>query len=81
MRRTKYTRCKIFIDLGRCTPPESIVDLKIMINELLEHGPLCVEHPGDEDVPFDQEVAVVEELVRSEPANEEDSVLLEESAS
>ena len=33
------------------------------------------------DVPFDQEVAVVEELVRSEPANEEDSVLFEESAS
>ena len=57
-----------------------MVDLKIMINELLEHGPLCVEQPGDADVPFNQEVAVVEELVRSEPANEEDSVLLEESA-
>ena len=58
-----------------------MVDLKIMINELLEHGPLLVELPRDADVPFDQEVAVVEELVRSEPANEEYSVLFEESAS
>ena len=66
------------LQLGRRTPPVRIVDLKIMINELLERGELCVELPGDQDVPVEQGVAVIEDLVRSESANEKDSVLLEE---
>ena len=67
---TNYTSRRNLFQLGRCTAPERIVDLKIMINELLEHGQLCVELPGDQDVPVEQGVAVVSDLARSEPANE-----------
>ena len=73
-----YTSCRNLLQLGRRTPPVRIVDLKIMINELLEHGQLCVELPSDQDVPVEQGVAVVADLVRSESVNEEDSVLFEE---
>ena len=37
----------------------------------------CIELPGDQDVPVEQGVAVVADLVRSEAANEEDPMLLE----
>ena len=73
-----YTSCRNLLQLGRRTPPVRIVDLKIMINQLLEHGQLCIELPGDQDVPVEQGVAVIADLVRSESANEEDSVLFEE---
>ena len=73
-----YTSRRNLLQLGRCTALERIVDLKIMINQLLEHGQLCVELPGDQVVPVEHGVAVVADLVRSESANEEDSVLFEE---
>jgi len=75
---TNYTSRRNLLQLGRCTAPERIVDLKIMINQLLEHGQLCIELAGNLNVPFEQGVAVVADLVRSESANKEDSVLFEE---
>ena len=75
---TNYTGSRNWLQLGKCTPPVRIVDLKIMINQLLEHGQLCIELPGDQDVPVEHGVAVIADLVRSESANEEDSVLFEE---
>ena len=76
-----YTSCRNLLQLGRRTPPVRIVDLKIMINQLLEHGQLCIELAGNLNVPVEQVVAVVADLVRSESANEEDSVLFEECTS